>query len=674
MLVVDGYTLPTFSHPASKMPLYAHQIEMYENWHKPFIFLSTKTGSGKTVSFLLPIINHNKSGVFVYPTNALIADQKLSYCFILEKQQKPYQFVTPENYFEKVPPDVYQIIEINADLLADFKKTMQVSHNGEALRELLRPDGKKLVLINPDILYLLLSLRYTESAETLSYLQSYEALVFDEFHLYTGLQFINLCFMVFMANKMQLFRRYVFSSATPDENAYQVIQRLFSPYYIEQAQYSSYPQVGRRKIAHRVYLDLISLDRNQDKIQHLCRALLALYPTFKKLKERHARKKERFVPALVILNSVIQAKRLEALLIANGIPEDEIGAVRGLASPQKRNTNGRTIIIGTSAVEVGVDFKIAYLFFEASDSSSFLQRFGRAGRHAPAHAYLYLPEEKRLSLMMSRDFLKRNYLEKLIQYIYPHQNTRAWLVTTMSAMLLLYVQVDRFLNAIAENKPSTNYSSSAVREWMESILDDFAKKVENPYKEGAKNRQKRDWYQDFLKQSSFRHTSPRIWILDKSEKNAEPYEIDLGMALRWGVNMRFANQKESSRPLVIIDGYLDKPHKVNFQRDFINDPQVGDGVFYSTRLFKASKDGNLLVNGEIVPYSDYFTRDGNETIFVVVPTEFRIYLDWSIRVYSCGFWGDNLHNAGQKIIAFGGDALVLYEIYRRYKDISENKG
>jgi CRISPR-associated endonuclease/helicase Cas3 len=39
------------------------------------------------------------------------------------------------------------------------------------------------------------------------------------------------------------------------------------------------------------------------------------------------------------------------------------------------------LVIGTSAVDVGVDFRIHLLIFEASDSATFIQRLGRLGRH-----------------------------------------------------------------------------------------------------------------------------------------------------------------------------------------------------------------------------------------------------------------------------------------------------
>ncbi|NEQ39722.1 MAG: hypothetical protein F6K40_27110 [Okeania sp. SIO3I5] len=39
------------------------------------------------------------------------------------------------------------------------------------------------------------------------------------------------------------------------------------------------------------------------------------------------------------------------------------------------------MVIGTSTIDVGVDFKINFLLFESADSGNFIQRLGRLRRH-----------------------------------------------------------------------------------------------------------------------------------------------------------------------------------------------------------------------------------------------------------------------------------------------------
>jgi len=45
------------------------------------------------------------------------------------------------------------------------------------------------------------------------------------------------------------------------------------------------------------------------------------------------------------------------------------------------------LVVGTSAVDVGVDFRIHLLIFEAGDSAIFVQRLGRLGRHSGFSTY-----------------------------------------------------------------------------------------------------------------------------------------------------------------------------------------------------------------------------------------------------------------------------------------------
>ena len=54
---------------------------------------------------------------------------------------------------------------------------------------------------------------------------------------------------------------------------------------------------------------------------------------------------------------------------------------------ERRAALEKQILVGTSTVDIGIDFRINYLVFEAYDAGSFLQRFGRLGRHKGFDAY-----------------------------------------------------------------------------------------------------------------------------------------------------------------------------------------------------------------------------------------------------------------------------------------------
>ena len=59
-----------------------------------------------------------------------------------------------------------------------------------------------------------------------------------------------------------------------------------------------------------------------------------------------------------------------------------VGENTGLTNLEERRASyGKHILVGTTTVDIGVDFDINYLIFEAWNAGSFLQRFGRLGRH-----------------------------------------------------------------------------------------------------------------------------------------------------------------------------------------------------------------------------------------------------------------------------------------------------
>ena len=68
---------PTYQHEEIPFSLYPHQLYVLNQWEKEeTMMIVTKTGSGKTATACLPLFLQEKSAaVFVYPTNALIADQ-----------------------------------------------------------------------------------------------------------------------------------------------------------------------------------------------------------------------------------------------------------------------------------------------------------------------------------------------------------------------------------------------------------------------------------------------------------------------------------------------------------------------------------------------------------------------------------------------------------------------
>jgi CRISPR-associated endonuclease/helicase Cas3 len=77
--------------------------------------------------------------------------------------------------------------------------------------------------------------------------------------------------------------------------------------------------------------------------------------------------------------------------LEQNLPADiSVGENTGLTSLEDRRASfEKCLLVGTSTVDIGVDFRINLLIFEATDAGTFIQRFGRLGRHAVSPSGLF---------------------------------------------------------------------------------------------------------------------------------------------------------------------------------------------------------------------------------------------------------------------------------------------
>ncbi len=119
----------------------------------------------------------------------------------------------------------------------------------------------------------------------------------------------------------------------------------------------------------------------------------------------------------IIVNSVASAYRVleqvRPALAAQGLRAEPNTGL----TPRSRRAAAYAadLLVGTSTVDVGVDFQINLLIFESRDAGSFLQRLGRLGRHSgyerdgvfhPFHefvAYAMVPPWVEEALLVGRD-------------------------------------------------------------------------------------------------------------------------------------------------------------------------------------------------------------------------------------------------------------------------------
>ncbi len=663
---VDGYSLTVHPYPGVKRPLYPHQVAILEAWeeHEAFL-LVTKTGSGKTAAAALPFLLRTKNpefregAVFVYPTNALIEDQERSIRQLAESEGVEITSLTPDTVQQKYGQEQVVLVRIDAERLEAFAKAYRFRKpdgswdKGRALAEVLTLDRPKIVLVNPDILYFVYTLAYRRSQESIATLQAYQTLVFDEFHLYGGVELAHTLFLIHLARALHTFKRVLLLSATPDAQTREWIERLLHPYVVDASITTSRPAIGTRQIAHPIQLQCVH--RGTDVVATAGAQILALRQTLRDLRTRST--DPDYIPGVVILNSVVNAIELEDWLVANGFAREEIASVRGLVSRAARDVRGKTLVVGTSAIEVGIDFKCDYLIFEAGDAAGFIQRFGRVGRHQPGTAYL-LETSRIAEALNAYSQMSRDDLEKQIYALYEAADARPWFVGTEMGMFTVYVQANALRRRAAETHYADPARVAAISEWLDKVLDEYAAKmgledkllqVRKRYERLAKGSKHEQWIRDYEAIDSFRTSLPSAEVYDKDEADRRGreyarYTVDVYTLVRKAHQFRY-NDKTGA---MVVYGGWEKPHRVYFMQQFTDDDC---GTIKTTADYP---DMVLFREGHKTSAS-YSLVKPRPHIFIVLPEKMRHYTDWRMAIFECG----------RHIVAFDGDALLLREIWRQ---------
>lgn len=342
------------------------------------IFNTAATGDGKSLAAYLPgLLDRTFRIVGLYPTIELVEDQDRSH---RDRQDK-------DGTIEKGWQSLFGLnAEKRIDRLFGEELSRRVQEADSNCFQELRYaiESKPIILTNPDIFHLITHFQYQDPAYgnvelPLLMAEFPDLWVFDEFHIFGAHQEAAvLNSLSFIRRSQQRQRRFLFTSATPKEKFIQSLKTAgFTTQEIPGA-YTDSPQAGYRQILQGIELEFVQL-KNQDVLgwlqDHASDILAALT-------------QESLGRGLIILNSVAQAGRAVELL-ETLLPDVEVKEISGRMDRRSRQdtqhklkySDRPVLVIGTSTVDVGVDFKIHLLIFESSDSATVIQRLGRLGRH-----------------------------------------------------------------------------------------------------------------------------------------------------------------------------------------------------------------------------------------------------------------------------------------------------
>lgn len=359
------------------LPLYSRLVDSSAtagvSWHQQttwdllsdpnvdVVINTAMTGDGKSYAAFGAYPN---GGVMaLYPTNELVRDQ--------QRQLQNYQ-------------QQHRVQRLTGWDLEQWSRMAKQS-KAETLLDLSDSD---VLLTNPDLFYYLHQgnylkdfLKQGKGDRTDLWRQideRFRAIVFDEFHLYLPSQVSGVLNTLLLMRSVGIQHKYIFLSATPHKHLIKCLELAGLSYRIVQGQYSvEGGGRGYRQISQPITLTLEPYERGESWIDEHSQEILEFFL-------QHPRSK-----GAIILNSIAAVKRtrkkLTEVFKPHGLKVTENTGFTGIEEATKAIEGD--LVVGTSTLDVGVDFRINYLLFEGHDAPSFVQRLGRLGRHPGFETY-----------------------------------------------------------------------------------------------------------------------------------------------------------------------------------------------------------------------------------------------------------------------------------------------
>ncbi|WP_448561809.1 type I-D CRISPR-associated helicase Cas3' [Trichothermofontia sp.] len=392
-----------YSKPASNLPaeitlpsgwssLSWHQVETFNALSDPgldVIFNTAMTGDGKSLAGYLKAMMGLNPTIAMYPTNELARDQ--------ERQVQSYK----AQFNPKYDPQIYRLTRAT---LEDFIETNQLPSKQQGI--INRINNSEILLTNPDIFHYIHDFRYLQrgvkqgdNADKLfrKLDECYKIFIFDEFHVFSSPQMASILNAMLLIKHTATKRKFLFLSATPSQLFKDLLQRsgfiyrIIDPIKENAYRFSESEAIGWRLISQPITMKFprqlqpnarSSYDWIIENSESVILKFFLDNPGSK---------------GAIILNSIASAyksvAKLQPLFQEYNLVVLPNTSLTG-ESERARSILDADLLIGTSTIDIGVDFRINFLIFEASDVGNFIQRFGRLGRHpgfSKYEAYALIP-------------------------------------------------------------------------------------------------------------------------------------------------------------------------------------------------------------------------------------------------------------------------------------------
>jgi len=362
-----------------------HQAETLKALRNPdidVVFNTAMTGDGKSLAAYLQSLQDYYCAIGLYPTNELARDQELQIANYVQTFQSQHE------------PRINRLSGAELEVYAETEKLKKA----DAIAT--RTGQSEVLVTNPDIFHYIYRGAYVFRGDTPDKLwnridRNFDLFIFDEFHVFGAPQIasvINTLLLIRYTSGLTrrggIHKKFLFLSATPNDQLLerletaglrcQVIDPLSAGKYYFPSNQEEVLQLNLkdwRLVARSIRLNFIPLESTSKAseiwLQENATLILDQFQQYPGSK------------GAIILNSIAAVKRLtpffQKLLETHGLKVSENTGLSGKGI--REQSLYADLVIGTSTIDVGVDFKINFLIFESSDAGNFIQRLGRLGRH-----------------------------------------------------------------------------------------------------------------------------------------------------------------------------------------------------------------------------------------------------------------------------------------------------
>jgi CRISPR-associated endonuclease/helicase Cas3 len=476
------------------------------------------TGQGKTLAASAPIFtlkDNLDSVIFSYPTNELIHDQKQ----------------TIHGYIESFNAE-HEVIEVNRPTLLQLREESPIrfKNQGAMWEHILSSFKKKIICTNPDILYYSLIERYAGTIVAQIIMQAYPIIVYDEFHLCNSKQISDALIAIALAKAFRKPKIFIFLSATPNDlfiNKVKSIEVPVIPIQSLQDRIKAKPESMKLLLVGEVELEVYPYPSGIWSALECIEQHIADVQSY--LKSHPSEK------IVAILDSVYEAKCLAEIFERTlGL---EVGQCHGWMNVKERHEEiKKQVVVGSSAIEVGIDFKCSFLIFEAKNWDTFMQRLGRVARKGitygkaiaivPKLVFQNLCHALSQKRTVNRGELSEHIKEAFHSFEDFQSYTQSWL--GVEAKIIF----DEYISTLTrdEREEYKNFLYQILCKLTEKDLVEINQLVDE-----ARNLEKGQSNSIFKVLTSYRETEPQLAIYDHEDKTKGwfPFKFyDMNFVLR----------------------------------------------------------------------------------------------------------------------------------------------